>query len=302
MKKKNTNELKNSNRMSIPQAIKREIVKNKPTLLATIFLIIVITAAIIGSLLIDPSMASRVSFGNKFLAPFSTSDSGFHLFGTDSSGTDIFQLMLIGTRNSLFIGLSISLISGIIGITVGMISGFFGGRVDNSIMRLIDFAIVIPQTMFQIALIVTIPNYSVTKFILILVLFQWLRYVRIIRAKALQESSQEYILASKVLGTPTPVIIFREMMPNLMSIIILRMTLAIALSIGIETGLTYLGYGLPANTPSLGTLVNYAKDTVVMENYWWTWLPATILILFLMLSINALGQALKRAFDSRQRI
>ncbi len=297
-KKTKKNELKNSNRVSIWRAIWREISKSPLIAIAVGFLLIIILGAVIGSLFIDQQEIFKVDWTAKYLPPFTDG----HILGTDGGGKDIFSLMVVGVRNSVFIGWSVAIISGVIGITVGMISGYYGGRIDNFIMRLIDFIIVIPALMFQIALIVTIPNYTVFKFIMILVLFQWLRYVRIIRAKALQESAQEYILASKVLGTPTYKIIFREMMPNLTSIIFMRMILAMALSIGIETGLTYLGYGLPANTPSLGTLVNYAKDTVVMNNYPWTWLPATLLTLFLMLSINALGQALKRAFDARQRI
>ncbi len=293
---------KNENRVSFPRAVYREITMNKVALISFIFILIVVLGSIIGSFFIDQNETFRVTFSNKNLPPLSIIDDKLYILGSDRGGKDIFSLLVLGTRNSLFIGWSIALFSGIIGVTVGLISGFFGKTVDNVIMRTVDFIMVIPQTMFMIALIVTIKDYTVFKFIMILVLFQWLRYVRIIRAKALQESSQEYIMASKVLGTPTYKIIFREMLPNLMSIIILRMTLAVALSIGIETGLTYLGYGLPANVASLGTLVNYAKETVVMEKYWWTWLPATILILFLMLAISNIGQALKRACDSRQRI
>ncbi len=299
---KRVKELRDSNRVSIGKAIKREIFKSKPTLIAVIFLILVLVVSITAGFFIETSDLFRVNWGAKFIEPFTNVNGTFYILGTDEGGKDIFKLLLIGTRNSIFIGWTVAIISGIIGITLGMISGFFGGLIDNIIMRIVDFLIVIPALMFQIAVIITIENYTVTKFIMVLVFFQWLNYVRVIRAKALQESAQEYILASKVLGTPMYKIIFREMMPNLMSIILLRMTLAIALSIGIETGLTYLGYGLPAGTPSLGTLVNFAKNTVVMEYHWWVWLPATVLVLLLMLSINALGQALKRAFDSRQRI
>ncbi len=294
--------LKDSNRVSLGRAIIREIVKSKGTFLAFVLFTVIVLTTVVGSLFVDLEEVYKINYAAKWFPPLSSYDGKLYLLGTDISGKDIFKLLLVATRNSLFIGWSIAIVSGIIGISIGMISGYFGGMIDNAIMRVIDFLIIIPALMFQIVMITTMENYTVLKFVMILVLFQWLRYVRIIRAKALQESAQEYILASQVLGTPKYKIILREMMPNLMSIILLRMTLAIAFSIGIETGLTYLGYGLPANTPSLGSLLVYAKNSTTMENYPWTWLPAVTVILVLMLSINALGQALKRAFDSRQRI
>ena len=91
-------------------------------------------------------------------------------------------------------------------------------------------------------------------------------------------------------------------MPNISSLLIVEMTLNFAGNIGIETGLTYLGFGLPPKTPSLGTLVSYANNPLVMSTYWWVWLPAALFILVLMLSINYVGQALRRAADARQRL
>ncbi len=104
------------------------------------------------------------------------------------------------------------------------------------------------------------------------------------------------------MGTSDLVIIFRELLPNISSIIIVDLTLSFAGNIGIETGLTFLGYGLPPSTPSLGILVSYATDPGVLADKWWVWLPASLLILVLMLCINYVGEALKRASDARQRL
>ena len=93
-----------------------------------------------------------------------------------------------------------------------------------------------------------------------------------------------------------------QVLPNLSSIIIVNMTLNLAGNIGIETGLSYLGFGLPESVPSLGTLISYSTNPDVMQNKWWVWLPAALLILVLMLCINFVGQALKRAADARQRL
>ena len=93
-----------------------------------------------------------------------------------------------------------------------------------------------------------------------------------------------------------------EVFPNLSSLVIVNMTLSLASNIGLETGLTFLGFGLPESTPSLGTLISYASHPDVMENKWWVWLPASLLILVVMLCINYIGQAIKRASDARQRL
>jgi peptide/nickel transport system permease protein len=110
------------------------------------------------------------------------------------------------------------------------------------------------------------------------------------------------VSASKTLGTGDFAIIRREVAPNLSSLLIVEMTLNFAGNVGIETGLSYLGFGLPPTTPSLGTLVSYANNPAVLQQYWWVWLPASLLILFMMLAINYIGQALRRSVDVKQRL
>lgn len=122
------------------------------------------------------------------------------------------------------------------------------------------------------------------------------------RSKALSESKRDYVNASKTLGTNDFVIIFKEVMPNLSSILIVELTLNFAGNVGIETGLSYLGFGLPSSTPSLGTLVSFANNPLVLSTYWWVWLPASLLILLLMLGINYVGQAIRRSADAKQRL
>ena len=139
-------------------------------------------------------------------------------------------------------------------------------------------------------------------FIMMMSIFYWIGTTRLIRGKVLSEVRRDYISASKTMGTSDLVIIFRELLPNISSIIIVDLTLSFAGNIGIETGLTFLGYGLPPSTPSLGILVSYATDPGVLADKWWVWLPASLLILVLMLCINYVGEALKRASDARQRL
>lgn len=223
------------------------------------------------------------------------------ILGTDYGGRDVFGQLIIGTRNSLSIGILVTLISGTVGILLGLISGYFGGHIDNAAMRLVDFFMVLPTLMIVIVFVTIVSDYSIWSFSLIMSAFLWMGIARLIRSKALQEREHDYVQASKTLGSSNFKIMFAQVLPNLSSIIIVTMTLNLAANIGIESGLSFLGFGFPESTPSLGTLISYARNPQTLEFRWWIWLPAAILILILMLAINNVGQALKRATDARQR-
>ena len=130
----------------------------------------------------------------------------------------------------------------------------------------------------------------------------WVSTARLVRSKALSESRRDYVSASKTMGTSDFAIMFKGIMPNLSSLLIVELTLNFAGNVGIETGLTFLGFGLPDTTPSLGTLVSFANNQTVIAEKWWVWLPASLLILVLMLGINYIGQALRRSADAKQRL
>src|SRR5690606_8064208 len=155
--------------------------------------------------------------------------------------------------------------------------------------------------MLVIVFVAIVPKYTIFSFALIFAAFSWMGIARLIRSKALQEKEMEYIKASQTLGTSHPKIIFREMMPNISSLIIVTMTLNLANNIGIESGLSFLGFGFPETTPSLGTLLSYAMNPQTLEHRWWIWAPAAVMILVLMLAVRNVGEALRRATDARQR-
>ena len=132
-------------------------------------------------------------------------------------------------------------------------------------------------------------------------LFGWTSSTRYYRSFVLSQRDREYVLASKTSGSSNLQIMFREVLPNISSMIIIDVILMVAGNIGIETGLSFIGYGLPTTTPSLGTLIGYANDPVNVTTRPWLWVPATILLLIISLSINYVGRALQRAGDARQR-
>ena len=280
------------------QVIVREFLKDKIALAALIILTLIFLFIYIGPFFINEATALKVNILQRYKAPGVNG----YLLGSDEGGRDVFAMLVIGARNSVTIGFTITILTCIIGIIVGLISGYYGKWVDTTLMRIVDFIMILPTLMIIIVFVTVIPNYTLFHFILIMTLFFWVGSARLFRTRTLQEASLDYVNASKTLGSSDLQIMFREILPNISSLIIVNLILRLAGNIGIETGLTYLGFGLPYTTPSLGTLISAAKTQDIIENKMWVWLPATILILVMMLCINYIGQAFQRAADARQRL
>lgn len=274
----------------------RELVRDKLALASLIFLI-VITVFVFGiSLILDQDEIVKVDL----FAINEPPNEEFWL-GTDYGGRDVFGQLIIGTRNSLSIGFMVTLFSGIIGVVFGLVSGYFGGHIDNVMMRILDFFMILPFIMIVIVFVSLVPTYNTLTFSLIMTAFLWMGIARLIRSKALQEKELDYARASRTLGSSHISIIFKQVLPNIVSLIIVTMTLNLAANIGLESGLSFLGFGLPEDTPSLGTLLSYATNPQTLEHRWWIWMPAAVLILVLMLCVRNVGEALRRATDARQR-
>ena len=280
------------------QVIVREFLKDKIALAALIILTLIFLFIYIGPFFINEATALKVNILQRYKAPGVNG----YLLGSDEGGRDVFAMLVIGARNSVTIGFTITILTCIIGIIVGLISGYYGKWVDTTLMRIVDFIMILPTLMIIIVFVTVIPNYTLFHFILIMTLFYWVGSARLFRTRTLQEASLDYVNASKTLGSSDLQIMFREILPNISSLIIVNLILRLAGNIGIETGLTYLGFGLPYTTPSLGSLISAAKTQDIIENKMWVWLPATILILVMMLCINYIGQAFQRAADARQRL
>ncbi|PKR77711.1 peptide ABC transporter permease [Halalkalibacillus sediminis] len=274
----------------------KEILKDKIALISLIFLVLVTGLVFAVTIFLDQEQIVTVDL----FAIYEPPSSEFWL-GTDYGGRDVFGQLIIGTRNSLAIGILVTLMSGFIGIVFGVVSGYFGGQIDNVMMRILDFFMVLPFLMIVIVFVTIVPRYSIWSFSVIMTAFLWMGIARLIRSKALQEKELDYAQASRTLGSSHTSIIFKQVLPNITSLIVVTMTLNLAANIGIESGLSFLGFGFPESTPSLGTLLSYATNPQTLENRWWIWVPAALLILLLMLAVRNVGEALKRAADARQR-
>lgn len=280
------------------RVIAREFAKDKTATVALALLVIILVLVFVGALILNQDEVMKVNLMGRYLRPGVNG----HILGTDEGGKDIFGQLIIGARNSILIGFSITIITSIVGVSLGVIAGYYGGKVDGFLMRIVDFIMILPMLMMIIVFVTVIKNYTIYHFILIMSAFYWTGKARLFRTRTLSEASLDYVNASKTLGTSDLVIMFREILPNLSSLVIVNLTLNFAGNIGIETSLTYLGFGLPATVPSLGTLIANARNADILENKTWIWLPAALFILVMMLCINYIGQAFQRAADAKQRL
>lgn len=280
------------------RVIAREFSKDRTATIALFILCSILLFVFLGSLFLNQEEVVKVNLMGRYLQPGVNN----HILGTDDGGRDIFGQLIIGARNSILIGFSITIITSLVGVSLGIVAGYYGGKVDSFLMRIVDFIMILPMLMMIIVFVTVIKNYTIYHFIAIMSAFYWTAKARLFRTRTLSEASLDYVNASKTLGTSDLMIMFREILPNLSSLVIVNLTLNFAGNIGIETSLTYLGFGLPSTAPSLGTLIASARNADVLENKTWLWLPAAIFILVMMLCINYIGQAFQRAADAKQRL
>ncbi|TPR18432.1 ABC transporter permease [Apilactobacillus timberlakei] len=274
-----------------------EFRSDKMAMISLVLVSLFILYVIIASFFINTSNMMSTNIMNYFAKPF-TPD--FWL-GADAGGRSIAKQLIVGSRNSILIAIGLTVISSSVGIAYGLISGYFGGITDLAMQRVYDFMMIIPAFMIIIEIVNIIPHYNAISLTLILSMFYWMGTSRLIRAQTLSESNKDYVQASRASGTGTLKIIFHQIMPNVSSLIIVDTTISFAENIGVETGLSYLGFGLPMGTPSLGTLIANANDADNITTYWWTWLPSTIEIIVLCLAISYIGAVLRRATNATQR-
>ena len=280
--------------------IVREFKKDKLALFSFFAVTIFIIAVFVASMFINLQQLQTVDIFRKYEAP--SFNNFWNCFGGESGGRSVMGYVIVGARNSITIGVIITIVTTFIGLFVGLCMGYYGGKIDAWGMRIVDFISIMPSVMIIIVFVSIVPKYGIFQFILIFSMFYWTRTTRLARSKTLSETRRDYVNASKTMGTSDLKIMFSEILPNISSIIIVNGTLALASNIGIEVALSFLGFGLPAATPSLGTLISYASKPEIIQYKAYVWLPAALVLLFMMLGINYIGQALRRAADAKQRL
>lgn len=221
-----------------------------------------------------------------------------HIFGTDQAGRDLWVRSWMGARVSLFIGFVVVLINTIIGCCVGGVAGYFGGKVDMTIMRIIDVLYGIPTIIIAI-LIRLVWNEGIFPLILAMVAVGWIGSARLVRGQVLQMKNMEYVMAARTLGASGPRIIMKHMIPNISGLLITNMTMAIPQAIFNEAFLSYLSIGVQPPNCSWGVLAQTA--TQVYRAYPYQLIIPAFFICTTMLALNMLGDGLRDALDPKMR-
>jgi peptide/nickel transport system permease protein len=218
-------------------------------------------------------------FSEQHLEDTLSGPSAKHLLGTDTLGRDEFSRLLFGGRVSLLVGLGVALSAGVLGTLIGAAAGYYGGRLDNVVMR--------------------VTEGGVLDIVVVLSLFLWTPLARIVRGLFLSLKEKEFIEAARMIGASNRRIIFRHLVPNALGVIIVNVTLTVALAILTESLLSFLGFGIQPPTPSWGNMLEDGRGLMTLAG-WLVWFPGAA-ILVTVLCVNFLGDGLRDALDPTQR-
>ncbi len=272
------------------------LTSNKLAAAGALILVLIVFMALAAPLL-SPHDPSLVEIQNRLLPPaWMSGGSSAHILGTDNVGRDILSRIIYGARVSLFVAVCTVLIGGVVGTLLGLVAGYFRGRLETVIMRLVDIQLAFPSILLAVALM-AILGPSVRNVILVLSLSTWSSFCRVARGQTLSVCEMEYVSAARVLGARHMRILFRHVLPNMISPIIVVASFALATSIINEASLSFLGVGVPQSTPTWGGMLGEGRD--VLRLAWWVSTLPGIALMATVYSVNVLGDWLRDYLDPR---
>ena len=226
------------------------------------------------------------------------------LLGTDSLGRDMLTRIVNGGKVTMTVGAISVIIATLLGVIFGGIAGYFGGKTDILIMRIAEIVGGLPFIPFAMILSAIIgsqmePTYRMYLIMVVLGVLSWVPTCRLVRAQILAQREMEYVTAAKAMGIKETKIVFRHILPNVFSLLIVSMTLDFATCMLTESTLSYLGFGIPLPTPTWGNLLNGANNSIVIQQYWWQWVFPALIFGICTICINLIGDGLRDALDPK---
>jgi peptide/nickel transport system permease protein len=271
-----------------------------------IFLLLALAAPWISPM--NPYDSANIDIMNSELPPMWL-DGGSMEFplGTDNQGRDMLSAMFYGLRTSIIIGLGAVAIQAAIGIVLGLMAGYLGGKTDAILMRLADIQFSFPYLMvaifmsaiFQVIFgLGSFERMAIPLLTIIIGLSNWPMFARTIRASVMGEKNKEYVEAARVIGLPQRIIMFRHILPNALTSVMVISTIQVANAVMSEAALSFLGLGMPVTKPSLGSLIRSGQEFFFSGSWWITVLPGLWLVLFVLV-INLLGDWLRDVLNPK---
>jgi peptide/nickel transport system permease protein len=264
--------------------------RNRQFLIGFLIFTVIIIVALVANL-IAPYPYNQMHIDNRFQPP-----SLQHLCGTDEYGRDVLSRVLVGSRSSLFMGLGAMVISLVLGIPLGLVAGFYGGRVDEFLMRVMDIVMSFPPILLGLLILAVTPP-SLYKAVLAVGIVYVPRMTRITRVVSLSLTEEEFVLSAKASGDPSLQIIFREILPNTLPPIIVEASLRLTLAILLGAALSFLGVGAQPPSSDWGLMITEARP-FVFRAPWIAIFPGTIMCI-LVIGVNLLGDGLREILDPR---
>jgi len=285
---------KNDEQPSTAKLLFRNFLNNGPGMFGLILVLLIILASIFAQFITGygPQEMNASNIGQP--------PSFKHIMGTDQIGRDIFTLILYGARQSIYIGILSSFLANGIGTVLGAIAGYQGGKVDTFIMRISEIVMTFPQLVL-VLILVSILGQGINNVILIFTLTGWMTTFRLVRGEFLSLREETFVEAGRAFGFSKWRIIFRHILPNTMSPIVVAFTINTAIFIIAEAGLSFLGLGVPITTPTWGNLLASAQSPVVVNQFWWFWVFPALAIALFVLGINFVGDGLRDVLDPKKR-
>ena len=285
---------------SFVQRATSSMVQARYPVIAVIFLTLIALCAILASQL-APKDPNRVDIFVTLKPPLSTNRDGEIEFvlGTDSTGRDVLSRVIYGARISFFVGLAAVGLGGGVGTVLGLTAGYLGGRVDDIIMRLADIQLAYPFILFAIMML-TILGEGVLNLVLVLGIGQWVTYARIARAETLVQREREFVEAVRALGATEWRIMFRTILPNILTPLIVIASFNVAGVILSEASLSFLGLGVPESVPTWGAMLANSRNQLLSGSWWLAVFPG-LAIMFTVVSLNILGDWMRDFLDPRLR-
>ena len=266
-----------------------------------VFFLSVISLCAIFAPQLAPKDPNRVEIFQVLKPPLSYNSDGEleHVLGTDSTGRDVLSRAIYGARISFFVGLAAVGLGGSAGTILGLTAGYLGGRVDDLIMRLADIQLAYPFILFAI-MILTILGEGVLNLVLVLGVGQWVTYARIARAETLVQREREYVESVRALGATEWRIMFRTILPNILTPLIVIASFNVAGVILSEASLSFLGLGVPESVPTWGAMLADSRNQLISGSWWLAVFPG-VAIMLTVVSLNVLGDWMRDFMDPRLR-
>ncbi|WP_309770605.1 ABC transporter permease [Agrobacterium larrymoorei] len=278
----------------------RQFARSPLAVLGLVLIILIVLMAVFAPYLSpqNPYDLMQLDIMDGRMAPGTESSTGFtFLFGSDDQGRDMLSAILYGLRISLIVGLGSAALAFVIGTAFGLTAAYVGGRVETAMMRLVDLQLSFP-TILSALLILALLGKSVGNVVFAIVLVEWATYARTARGAALTELRREYVEAARSLRLPHRNILFRQLLPNCLSPLVVLLTMQVARAITLEATLSFLGLGVPVTEPSLGLLISSGYEFMLSGTYWIALFPG-IALLVTILPINLVGDRLRQLLDPK---